>query len=100
MTEDEWGIKRLWASVVVQALIDATQQPASRPAAHAKTQAHAWLTTEVGVTAENFEAVCLAAELEPSVVRRFYLKYEGPPLTVHSLARLRDGRPFKEVNNA
>ncbi len=96
MTEEEWGIKRLWASVVVQALIDATQKPASKPAAHSKAQAHAWLTTDVGVTAENFEAVCLAADLEPSTVRRFYLQYDGPPLTIHSLARLRDGRPFKK----
>lgn len=95
MTDDEWSIKRLWASVVVQALIDATQQAETRPAQHAKNSAHAWLTTEAGVTAQNFEAVCLAADLEPAVVRKFYLSYDGPPLTLHALTRLRDGRPPK-----
>jgi hypothetical protein len=32
----------------------------------------------------------LAADLEPTRVRNFVKRYEGPPLTLHILSRMRD----------
>ena len=88
--DDETAQRRLWASVIIQALLDATSEP-KRPAEKLyKRQAHAWLTTESGVTAQNFEEVCLAAEIEPTRVRTFIANYSGPPLTLHILSRMRD----------
>lgn len=87
---DDQTYRRLWASVIIQALIDATSEPRT-PVGHVqKRQARAWLTTEVGVTAKDFEEVCLAAEIEPTRVRNFVRNYEGPPLTLHILTKMRD----------
>ena len=90
MTDDEAAIRRLWASVIIQALIDATSEPKSPAAASYKRQAKAWLTVEYGTTAQNFDEVCLAADIEPARVRAFARSYEGPPLTLHILSRMRD----------
>lgn len=88
--EDEAGLRRLWASVLIQALLDATSEPRKPAARVHKQQALAWLTTEVGVTAQNFEEVCLAAEIDPLRVRTFVRNYDGPPLNLHILSRMRD----------
>lgn len=90
MTDDDYTHRRLWASVIIQALIDATSEPKLPAAIVEKSRAQSWFTTESGTTAQNFEAVCLAADLEPTKVRKFYLSYEGGPLTIRDLARLRD----------
>ncbi len=90
MSDDDAALRRLWASVIIQALIDATSTPQTPVAAAHKRQAKAWLTVEYGTTAQNFEEVCLAADIEPSRVRNFVKDYEGPPLTLHVLARMRD----------
>ena len=90
MSEDEAALKRLWASVIIQALVDATAEPKTPIAALHKRQAKAWLTVEYGTTAQNFDEVCLAADIEPSRVRNFVKSYEGPPLTLHILSRMRD----------
>jgi hypothetical protein len=102
MTEDDASIRRLWASVIIQALIDATSEPKT-PVAHVnKRQAHAWLTAEFGTTAQNFDEVCLAADLDPTRVRRFAKSYEGPPLTLHLLSRMRNtflkGEPHEDTD--
>jgi hypothetical protein len=90
LTEEPHAYRRLWASVIIQALIDATAQPKTAAARLDRDRAVAWITTSVGVTAQNFESVCYAAEFEPETVRTFFQKYEGPPLSVHQLAKLRD----------
>lgn len=90
MSEDDAAVRRLWASVIIQALIDATSEPKTPSAIVHKRQARAWLTAEFGTTAQNFDEVCLAADLEPSRVRNFAKRYEGPPLTLHILSRMRD----------
>ena len=90
MSEDEAALRRLWASVIIQALVDATVEPKTPIAALHKRQARAWLTVEYGTTAQNFDEVCLAADIEPSRVRNFVKTYEGPPLTLHILSRMRD----------
>lgn len=90
MNDDDSSIRRLWASVIVQALIDATCEPKTPSAQVHKRQAQAWLTAEFGTTAQNFDEVCLAADLDPYRVRRFARNYEGPPLTLHILARMRN----------
>ena len=90
MSEEDAGIRRMWASVIIQALIDATSKP-SKPSAKAhKRQAQAWLAAEFGTTAQNFDEVCLAADLDPTRVRRFAKSYDGPPLTLHLLTRMRN----------
>ena len=92
MTElDEDGAyRRLWSSVIIQALIDATSQPKTPTASVEKQQARAWLLAEAGTTAQGFEEVCLAANIEPSRVRNFVKTYEGEPLTLHVLSRMRN----------
>lgn len=90
MSEDDAARRRLWASVIIQALIDATSAPRTPVGAAHKRQATAWLSVEYGTTAQNFEEVCFAADIEPSRVRNFYKSYEGPPLTLHILSRMRD----------
>lgn len=87
---DEAAHRRLWASVIIQALIDATVEPKTPQAQVYKRQARAWLLAEAGVTAQNFEEVCLAADIEPARVRNFIKGYEGPPLTLHVLTRMRN----------
>lgn len=87
---DEAAYRRLWASVIIQALIDATREASTPSAQVDRDQARAWFLVEAGTTAQNFEAVCLAAEIEPGRVRAFVKGYEGPPLTLHKLSRLRD----------
>jgi hypothetical protein len=84
--------ERLWCSVIIQALIDATSKPKLTADNIAKTQAHNWFTVTTGVTAADFEAVCLAANMDPDRVRNFYVNYRGGPLTPHSLSRIRDGK--------
>jgi hypothetical protein len=88
--EEAHPYRRLWASVIIQALIDATSQPKNPRAKVEKDRAHSWITTSVGTTAQDFESVCMAAEFEPNTVRQFYLTYEGPPLSIHQLAKMRD----------
>lgn len=90
MSDDEAAQRRLWASVIIQALIDATSQPKTPVGETYKNSAKTWLTVEYGTTAQNFEEVCLAADMEPTVVRRFFKTYEGPPLTLHVLSRMRN----------
>ena len=90
MSEDDASLRRLWASVIIQALIDATAATQTPAAAAHKRQARAWLTVEYGTTAQNFDEVCLAADIDPSRVRNFFKAYEGPPLTLHILSRMRD----------
>lgn len=99
MTDDESSYRRMWASVIIQALIDATSEPKTPSAKVHKVQARAWLTAEVGTTAQNFDEVCLAANIEPSRVRTFFKSYDGPPLTLHILSRMRDA-VLKERPNA
>lgn len=103
---DEDAHRRLWASVIIQALIDATNDSKNSNRRVEKHQAIAWITTEVGTTAQNFEEVCLAAGIEPTRVRNFFNTYEGPPLNLHILVRMRnqftkgttDANHFSEVD--
>jgi hypothetical protein len=90
LSEDDLAVKRLWASVIIQALLDATSEPKTPSATVHKRQAAAWITAEFGTTAQNFDEVCLAADIEPSRVRNFMKQYDGPPLTLHILSRMRD----------
>jgi hypothetical protein len=87
---DDDAHRRLWASVIIQALIDATNDSKNSNRQHEKRQAVAWISTEVGTTAQNFEEVCLAANIEPTLVRNFFKTYEGPPLNLHILVRMRN----------
>lgn len=90
MTEDDESVRRLYASVIIQALIDATSEAKTPTTEVHKRQAQAWLAAEFGTTAQDFEDVCFAAHMDPRRVRRFVREYEGPPLTLHVLSRMRD----------
>lgn len=89
-TNDEAQYRRLWASVIIQALIDATA-PSTTPQVRAdRKRARDWILMETGTTAQDFEAICAAAEIPPSRVRTFIQTYEGPPLNLHILSRMRN----------
>lgn len=89
MTDEEADYRRLWSSVIIQALIDATSEPTRSAARAEKARAVAWITASVGTTAQDFEEVCLAANVEAQRVRSFFKTYVGPPLTLHMLSRWR-----------
>jgi hypothetical protein len=89
-TDDDGAMRRLWSSTIIQALIDATSEPKTPSATVCRDQAKAWLTAEFGTTAQNFEEVCYYANIEPTRVRSFFKTYEGPPLNMHILSRMRD----------
>jgi len=89
VTNEEADYRRLWASVIIQALIDATSEPSKSRAKVEKARAVAWITASVGTTAQDFEEVCLAANIEARQVRSFFTSYNGPPLTLHMLSRWR-----------
>lgn len=99
MTDDELAERRLYAAVIIQALKDATMESPRPTLKVAKAQAQAWITAKSGVTAGHFEAICLAANIEPEEVRRFYTTYQGPPLTDQTLSRLRN-KMLEEQDNA
>ena len=89
-TNDDDACRRIWASVIIQALIDATAQPRNPSGQVFKAQARAWFVAEHGTTAQDFEEACLHANMDPIRVRNFLLRYDGPPLTLHLLSRMRD----------
>lgn len=97
--DDASAIRRLYASVIIQALIDATATTPTSEARVNRDRARAWLTIESGTTAQDFEEVCLAAHIEPWRVRTFIKEYEGPPLNLHILARMRNAA-LKGLTNA
>lgn len=88
--DDEARMRRLWASVIIQSLIDATAEAPALQVQADRKRARDWIFAEAGVTAQDFEAVCLAADIQPSRVRAFIQNYEGPPLNLHILSRLRN----------
>ena len=90
--DDAAVARKLWASVIILALIDATAEPKNPSGKVYKRQAHAWLTAEFGTTAQDFEETCHHADLDPATVRSYYKSYDGPPLTMHVLSRLRDSK--------
>jgi hypothetical protein len=90
--DDATVARKLWASVIIQALIDATAQPKTNATKVHKAQAIAWITAEFGTTAQDFEEACHHADLDPLTVRSYYKNYDGPPLTMHVLSRLRDAK--------
>lgn len=89
-TDDEGAHRRLYAAVIIQGLIDATLKPRTMRDQIVRDQARAWFDASVGTTAQDFEAVCAAADVAPSRVRTFIRDYDGPPLTLHTLARMRN----------
>lgn len=91
--------RRLWSSVIIQALIDATSEPTRSGPKADKARAVAWFTASVGTTAQDFEEVCLAANVPAERVRNFFKTYQGPPLTLHMLSRWRN-ELFKDTPNA
>ena len=93
---DEARLKRLWSSVIIQSLIDATAEAPALQVQADRKRARDWIFAEAGVTAQDFEAVCLAADIQPSRVREFIQNYEGPPLNLHILSRLRNEMLGKE----
>ena len=60
--------EHLWQCVLIQALLDATMPEDSLM----RRQARACLDTEVGVTAEYIDELCLRAGWEPGYFRRAY----------------------------
>lgn len=69
------GERRLWQSVIIQALLDATRPNAARTETLIETQrAQSWFETQSSVTASNFSYVCDKAGFHPTTVRKFYFK--------------------------
>lgn len=89
-TDDAGAHRRLYAAVIIQGLVDATTSPRTHRDQVIRDQARAWFEASVGTTAQDFEAVCLAADVSPNNVRKFIKEYSGPPLTIHMLARIRN----------
>ena len=63
--------KRLFFSVILQALLDVSKNVVTPQDKVNKSRAESWFFTSVGVTCENFESVCQMAGVQPSKARSF-----------------------------
>ena len=63
--------KRLFLSVILQALLDVSKNVVTPQDKVNKSRAESWFFTSVGVTCENFESVCQMAGVQPSKARSF-----------------------------
>jgi len=66
--------KRLFLSVILQALLDVSKNIVTSGDKVNKARAESWFFAEIGVTCENFEMVCGMAGVEPSRARGFAYK--------------------------
>jgi len=66
--------KRLFLSVILQALLDVSKNVITSNDKVNKARAESWFFAEVGVTFENFETVCGMAGVTPSKARSFAYK--------------------------
>ena len=66
--------KRLFLSVILQALLDVSKNIVTSGDKVNKARAESWFFAEIGVTCENFEMVCGVAGVEPSRARGFAYK--------------------------
>lgn len=81
---------RFWQSVIVQALIDASRDPSQREEENIATaQAQAWFESSIGVTANDFEDVCLRAGFSTRIIRRIY----------HTVREQNLKLPMKDITN-
>lgn len=88
---DEATYKRLYFAVLIQAIIDATSNPQKPQEILDKDRARAWILANAGTTAQAFEEICTHADIEPDLIRNFLRTYDGEPITMHRLAKLRNG---------
>ena len=63
--------RRLFLSVILQALLDVSKKIITPQDKVNKARAESWFFTSVGVTCENFESVCQMAGVQPSKARSF-----------------------------
>ena len=63
--------RRLFLSVILQALLDVSKKIITPQDKVNKSRAESWFFTSVGVTCENFESVCQMAGVQPSKARSF-----------------------------
>ena len=66
--------KRLFLSVILQALLDVSKNIVTSQDKVNKSRAESWFFTSVGVTCENFESVCQMAGVQPAKARSFAYK--------------------------
>jgi hypothetical protein len=69
--------KVLYVSVILQSFLDLFKEKQKYEASSItleRDQARAWFFSSIGVTSEDFEAICTYAGLEPHRVRSFALK--------------------------
>ena len=66
--------KRLFLSVILQALLDVSKNVATPQDKVNKARAESWFFTSVGVTCENFESVCQMAGVQVTKARSFAYK--------------------------
>ena len=59
--------RRLYLAIILQALLDAT----NKTNVIIRDKAHAWFFCSIGVTCDNFEFICDAANIEADCVRGF-----------------------------
>jgi len=63
--------RRLFLSVILQALLDVSKKIITPQDKVNKSRAESWFFTSVGVTCENFESVCQMAGVQPNKARSF-----------------------------
>ena len=66
--------KRLFLSVILQALLDVSKNVVTPQDKVNKARAESWFFTSVGVTCENFESVCQMAGVQVTKARSFAYK--------------------------
>jgi len=66
--------RRLFLSVILQALLDVSKKIITPQDKVNKSRAESWFFTSVGVTCENFHSVCQMAGVKPNKTRSFAYK--------------------------
>ena len=66
--------KRLFLSVILQALLDVSKNVITPQDKVNKARAESWFFTSVGVTCKNFHSVCQMAGVKPNKARSFAYK--------------------------
>ena len=73
-SEPQSSERKLFLSVILQALLDVSKNVITPQDKVNKSRAESWFFTSVGVTCRNFHSVCQMAGVQPNKARSFAYK--------------------------
>ena len=89
-SEPKSSERRLFLSVILQALLDVSKKIITPQDKVNKSRAESWFFTSVGVTCENFESVCQMAGVQVTKARSFAYKVMKADNKIYLRQRIRN----------